>query len=154
MGHVAHRSLCNLTKYINLLLIVQHLVKLHRLQRTICPIFCHILVTVRSHDPEKAISSFSLQFFRSLFLTGKYPTFSCRNSRSQFCSFFPVTFLSKFLPAIVTFSNMILSHEHITLLRCFMRVCHTVSNYVKNDTHRIHHQVYTSSSKPPSCLYK
>ena len=47
MGHIARRSLRNLTKYINLSLIEQHLVQSRRLRRAMCPIFCHILVTVR-----------------------------------------------------------------------------------------------------------
>ena len=47
IGHIARRIPRNLTKYIKLLSIVQHLVKLRRLRRAMCPIFCHILVTVK-----------------------------------------------------------------------------------------------------------
>ena len=46
MGHIASRSLCNLTKCCTSITKFIYLVRLRRLQCAMCPIFCHILVTV------------------------------------------------------------------------------------------------------------
>ena len=47
MGHIAHRSLRNLTKCCTIDTKFIYLVKLRRLRLAMCTIFCHILVRVR-----------------------------------------------------------------------------------------------------------